>query len=217
MNDFKKAITWVKTRSMILAGFIKNSQFNDDGGPAVTTDIKNITVIGNNRQNVPCIFPYGYFSVPKTGTNAILLNTGKTGGNPLLLGVMVGFYKLPYKPKSGESGLFSDNWILAQQNDAIRGYKLDDKEYRATLASGEWIGKYLTDVLNRLTVIEKYLNTHTHTGVQIGGGVSGTANPIKPDPNIDKDKTSISNEEYLLNDNAKSINSELDIDAITDF
>ncbi len=217
MNDFTKAINWVKTRSLILAGFIKNARFNDDGSPGVTTDINNITVVGNNRQNISCIFPYGYFSVPKDGINAVLLNTGNTGSNPLLLGVLVGFDKLPYTPKPGESGLFSDNWLLVQQNDAIRAYKIDDEEYSATLASGEWLGKYLTDILNRLDAIDEYLNTHTHAGVQTGGGISGIANPIKPDPNMGKDKASISNEEYLLNDNAKPINSSLDIDVAIDF
>lgn len=221
MSDFRKAINWVKTRSLILAGFIKNAKFNNDGNPSVTTDVNNVTVIGNNRQNVACVFPYGYFSVPKDGVNAVLLNTGDTGSNPLVLGVLVGFDNLPYTPKPGEGGLFSDNWLLVQQNDAIRAYKIDDADYNATLPSGEWLGKYLTDILNRLDAIDEYLNTHTHTGVQTGTGVSGIANPITPDPNIDKDKTSISNEEYLLNDSAKpistSLSREFDIDAIVDY
>lgn len=207
MSDFKKAINWVKTRSLILAGFIRNARFNNNGNPSVTSDIHNITVIGNNRQNVACIFPYGYFSVPKNGINAVLLNTGDTGSNPLLLGVVVGFNNLPYIPKAGESGLFSDNWLLVQQNEAIRAYKIDNKEYSATLASGEWLGKYLTDILNRLDTLETYLNTHTHVGVQTGQGVSGVPNPLIPDPNISKDKASIKNEEYLLNNNAKPISS----------
>ncbi len=205
MSDFRKAINWVKTRSLILAGFIKNAKFNNDGNPSVTTDINNITVIGNNRQDVACVFPCGYFSVPKDGANAVLLNTGDTGSNPLLLGVVVGFNNLPYTLKPGESGLFSDNWLLVQQNDAIKAYKIDDASYGATLSSGEWVGKYLTDILKRLDAIDDYLNNHTHTGVQTGTGVSGIANPIPPDPNIDKDKTSIGKEEYLLNDNAKPI------------
>lgn len=217
MSDFRKAINWVKTRSLILAGFIKNAKFNNDGDPSVTTDVNNVTVIGNNRQNVACVFPYGYFSVPKDGVNAVLLNTGDTGSNPLVLGVLVGFDNLPYTPKPGEGGLFSDNWLLVQQNDAIRAYKIDSGEYSATLSSGEWLGKYLIDILTRLNAIDSYLNTHTHTGVQTGTGVSGTANPITPDPNIDKDKTSISNEEYLLNENAKPLNSQFDIDAVVDY
>ncbi len=57
--------------------------------------------------------------------------------------------------------------------------------------------------------------------MQTGTGISGIANPITPDPNIDKDKTSISNEEYLLNDNAKPISTalsrEFDIDAVVDY
>ncbi|MCE3267803.1 MAG: hypothetical protein K0R49_55 [Burkholderiales bacterium] len=218
MNDFKKAINWVKTRSLILSGFIKNARFNNDGNPSVTTNVNNINVIGNNRQNVACVFPHGYFSVPKDGVNAVLLNTGDTGSNPLVLGVLVGFDNLPYTAKPGESGQFSDNWLLVQQNDAIRAYKLDDEEYNTTLPSGEWLGKYLTDILNRLGTIEEYLNNHTHAGVQTGSGISGAAtSPIAPDPNIDKDKTSIQNEEYLLNNSAKPISSEFDIDAIVDY
>ncbi|MDQ5920954.1 MAG: hypothetical protein QG673_1010 [Pseudomonadota bacterium] len=205
MNDFKKAINWVKTRSWVLAGFIKNARFNNDGSPSVTADVNNVTVIGNNRQSVACLFPYGYFSVPKDGVNAVVLNTGDTGSNPLVIGVLVGFQNLPYTPQPGEGGLFSDNWLLAQQNDAIRAYKIDAATYRATLPCGEWLGKYLTDILNRLDVIEKYLNTHTHSGVETGGGISGIANPIEPDTNIAADKTSISNEEYLLNDKAKPV------------
>lgn len=210
MNDFRKAINWVKSRSLVLAGFIKNARFNNDGNPSVITDVRNVTVIGNDRQNVACIFPYGYFSVPKDGVNAILLNTGDTGSNPLLLGVLVGFDNLPYTPKPGECGLFSDNWLLMQQNDAIRAYKIDDAGCSATLASGEWLGKYLSDILSRLDSLEAYLNTHTHTGVKAGTDISGIANPITPDPNITKDKTSISNEEYLLNANAKQMTNNMD-------
>ncbi|MBP9741919.1 MAG: hypothetical protein KBD37_01025 [Burkholderiales bacterium] len=205
MNDFKKAISWVKTRSMVLAGFIKNAKFNNDGSSCVTADVNNITIVGNNRQNVACVFPYGYFSVPKDGTNTVVLNTGDTGSNPLMIGVLIGFDNLPYTPQAGESGLFSDNWILAQQNYAIRAYKIDDTGYRATLPCGEWLGKYLTDILTRLDSIEQYLNTHTHSGVQTGGGISGIASPIEPDPNIAQDKSSISNEEYLLNGKAKPV------------
>lgn len=203
MSDFNKALQWIKTRSMILAGFIKNARFNIDGRPSVTADIKNITVIGNNRQNAAFVFPYGFFSVPKDGVNAIVVNPGNTGGNPLVIGVVVGFDKLPYIFKAGESGLFSDNWILAQQNEAIKAYKIDNSDYSATLPSGEWLGKYLTDILNRLDSIETYLNTHTHTGVETGSGISGIANPIASDPNIAKDKSSINNQDYLLNTNAK--------------
>jgi hypothetical protein len=205
MNDFKKAINWIKTRSLVLAGFIKNGKFNNSGICNVTADINNISVIGNNRQNVPCIFPYGYISVPKDGINALLLNTGDTGSNPVLLGVVVGFNDLPYTLKTGESALFSDNWLLVQQNDAIRAYKIDDKSYSATLPSGEHLGKYLIDILNRLDTIETYLNNHKHKGVKAGNDDTDKANPITPDPNISKDKISISNEEYLLNKNAKPI------------
>ncbi|MFN8770049.1 MAG: hypothetical protein ACK5Z5_02700 [Neisseriaceae bacterium] len=205
MSDFKKAINWIKTRSLVLAGYIKNARFNSSNNCCVTCDVINISVIGNNRQNVPCIFPYGYISVPKDGINGLLLNTGDTGSNPVLLGVVVGFDNLPYSLKAGESALFSDNWLLTQQNDAIRAYKIDDKSYSATLPSGEWLAKYLTDILNRLDTIETYLNNHTHKGVKAGTDDSGKASPITPDPNISKDKTSISNEEYLLNNNAKPI------------
>jgi hypothetical protein len=202
MSDFKKAINWIKTRSLILVGYIKNGRFNSNGMCSVTCDVINISIIGNNRQDVPCIFPYGYISVAKDGVNSLLLNTGDTVSNPVLVGVVVGFKQLPYNLKAGESALYSDNWLLVQQNDAIRA----DKSYSATLPSGEWIGKYLTDIVNRLDAIEQYLNNHTHKGVKAGTDDSGKASPITPDPNISKDKTSINNEEYLLNNKAKPIN-----------
>lgn len=209
MNEFKRSINWIKTRSIVLAGFIKNARFNTDGSAAVTADINNVLVKGNSRQNIPCVFPYGYLSVPKDGVNAIMLNTGESGSNPLLLGTIVGMNKLPYSLKSGESCQFSNNWLLVQQNEAICAYKINNAEYKATLASGEWLGKYLTDILNRLQTIEQYLNTHTHAGVQTGTGISGIAKPIAPDENIAKDKASINHEEFLLNDNAKSVTKSL--------
>jgi len=218
MNDFRKALNWVKTRSVILAGFIKDAKFNNDGNPAVTSSVNNITVIGNNRQNVAYVMPYGFFSVPKNGVNAIIINPGDTGGNPLVIGTIVGFEDLPYTPKPGESGNFSDNWLLVYQNDAVRAYKIDDPDYAATLPSGEWLGKYLTNILNRLETVEKYLNTHTHTKVQSGTDVSGIPNPIIPDENIAKDKKSIKDEEFLLNNRAKPSGVDnKDIDFHTDF
>ena len=220
MNDFRRAVNWVKTRAIILAGAVKGAKFNSDGNPAVTSDINNITVVGNNRQNVIHVFPYGFMSVPKNGVNAVILNTGESGGNPLVIATIVGFDKdkLPYKLQPGDSFNFSDNWLLVQQNDAVKAYKIDDKNYSATLCSGEWLGKYLTNILNRLEAVENYLNTHTHTKVQSGTDISGIPNPIMPDPNIAKDKKSIKDEEYLINDRAKpTVTDERDIEFNTDF
>lgn len=203
MNSFSRLTSKIK-KSLIMAGFIKSAKLNTNGKASVTSDIKNIAVKGNNRQDVVLVMPSGYFGIPHDGTNVVLIDTGDIGANPIALGVLVPLKELPYTPKQGEAGLLSDNWMLVQQNDAIKAFKLDDKSYSATLCRGESVGKYLFDILSRLDTIDTHLNTHTHAGVTTGNGVSGIAQPILPDSNLTKDKAAIQNEEYLLNKNAKS-------------
>jgi hypothetical protein len=207
-----KAVEFIKTRFMMLIGKCKNSSFNNDGSTTtITSDVNNIVVVNNNRQNVPYMFPYGFCGLPNDNATTVILNSGVYCTNPIVIGQLTAQQNLPYNLQQGESFNYSNNWMITYQNNGIMAYQIGT-QYKATLPSGEWIGKYLADVMSLLVELIQYIATHEHVAGSLVAGntpVTGnTAAPVEPTPdysNINDDIKSISNSEYLLNQNAKSL------------
>jgi hypothetical protein len=205
---------------------IKNSAFaevnNQNNIPqtnAIFTEVPNFYVPGYNPNDIFLTTPPGYFSVPLDNSNAIIMNVAGSNKTQVVTGIVT---TIPLNNpiitdgvSPGEGGIVSTNWGLVVKNNAILGYKFDNDAYRATLNSGEWLGKFIKDLINDNNVVLRdyinnqinlFLTTHTHSGVTSGGSNTGIA--VQPVTNIvqnttlNDDVTYINDENYLLNDNA---------------
>jgi len=183
---------------------------------AMTVTVNNIVVSQNQRQNAPVVAPYNEISYPHDNTTAIVSNTGTLGQSPIVLGYIQSalFTNIDLQP--GETIKYSDNWLIKYGNNGITASFIQNNAYNATLPSGEWLGKFITDLINDNNVVLRnyineqinlFLTTHTHSGVQTGGGTSGTAiqtiTNITQNNSLNNDQTAINNQEYLLNNNAQ--------------
>lgn len=204
-----KAVEFIKTRFMMLIGKCKNSKFNNDGSSTnVTSDINNIVVVNNNRQNVPYMFPYGFCGLPNDNAATVILNSGVYCTHPIVIGQLTAQQDLPYTLQKGESFNYSNKWMFTYQNSGIMAYKIGT-QYKATLPSGEWIGKYLTDVMTLVIELINYIANHEHAaGTLVAGNIAvtgDTGSPIEKTPDysgVSEDLNSIKKEQYLLNQNA---------------
>ncbi len=186
------------SRIMAYGGYVLSSAFNADPTlPAVQVEVSNIIVNGNNRSKVPVAYPYGFGAIPPPNLQILLINPGQNGQNPIIIGALdspgAGF---SYTPQPSESYNYNKNWLLTYQLGGIIAYKNNDTtSYQATLPSGEWMNKILTDIISRLGAIESFINNHEHTAgtytAPSGGGpvagVSGmVVSPITDDPDLGK-------------------------------
>lgn len=183
----------------------------------------NIRADGNNMTGVRMITPYGYGSYPVSGQGLL---TPLNGSNKYYacLGFLAGLPEsIDYEIKDGESWVYSKNYILVVQNDAVRAYRNDDT-FSATLPNGE---SFVQMMLNRINEMEQTISTinanydelvskfndHTHivTGVESGSSTAtsdATTNTLSQTqvtvyPTLGKDKTYLSNGEALINDEGK--------------
>lgn len=186
----------------------------------VSLQNNNLYTTGNNNVNIKMVTPYGYFCIPKKNANNCMIPINDSPKGYVNIGFINSLsISTPINITDGEFVFASDNWALTWNNDGLNANKLDNSNYFATLISGQWVN-YL--MLNRITEIENMINeinnnyttlkntfnAHIHSGVQTGGGNSGTstfslAQTNLPIPaTLNDDTNYINNENDLLNDNA---------------
>lgn len=190
-------------RVLPYTGKSSSPTFTKDGEtPNVTLTVNNIVVENNQRQAAPVVFPSGFCSLPNDNTQMILFNSGVMGQNPIILGSITSIESdNPVTLQPGESYNYSNEWAIKYGNSAVQAYKLDTPNYLMTLPAGEWLGKFLTDIITRLTQIETYYNTHIH--VAPGGNTAVPTVLLPDDADLTQDQTYINDGNYLLGPNAE--------------
>ncbi len=196
------------------------SVFN--GRQVVQAQSNNAYTTGYTINNILMTTPYGMYALPNDNTNATLI---PINGSPKAL-QCIGFTQSlpadsPITLAQGEFTYASNNWSLNWNNDGLRANKLDNADYLATLISGEWANKIMSNLINdNNSVLRNYINntinafltSHVHSpGTFTAGGdpvlgVSGAATTsvtnIATSTTLSDDANYISNENDLLNDNA---------------
>ncbi len=180
----------------------------------ITGTFTNIRAKGYNITNIPILSPYGQGSIPVTNLKGVLIPLDHSNKSYVNCGFHIVVPPIPYTFSTGESWSNSQNYVLAYQKNGIIGYRVSDTGYSATLPSGEWVGKLVSDLIaDNNTTLRNYINeqinfflrTHVHSGVTTGVGTSGIATDIIPDITqntiLADDKESIDNQNYLINNN----------------
>lgn len=191
----------VKTKIGALVGTITNMR----GNAFQISDVKLST-------------PYGVGSIPPKGATAVIIPVEGSTKSSVVVGYLINLpTDIAHDFVDGESWLHSRNYLLGALENALQAYRHGDTDYKATLPNGEFVGNMM---LNRINEIETMLqeinanyatlkttyNAHSHSGVMTGAGVSGApASQLEQTdltiaPELEKDKDSINNEEYLIND-----------------
>lgn len=195
------------------------------GRQVVTAQANNAYTTGYTINNILMTTPYGMYALPNDNTNATLI---PINGSPKAL-QCIGFTQSlpsdsPINLVTGEFAYASNNWALVWNNDGLRANKLNNPDYLATLISGEWANKIMSDLINdNNSVLRNYINntvnafltSHVHSpGTFTAGGdpvlgVSGTATTsvtnITTSTTLSDDANDISAEKDLLNNHAEPV------------
>jgi hypothetical protein len=96
-----------------------------------------------------------------------------------------------YTWNAGEHTAFSQNWYT---NTRINGCDIQQAQTAniENMVMGQSTNHVLTDIMALLVAVIDYLNTHVHSGVTTGGGVSGVVTVPAPD-----DSTVVSDQTYI--------------------
>lgn len=191
----------VKTKIGALVGTITNMR----GNAFQISDVKLST-------------PYGVGSIPPKGATAVIIPVEGSTKSSVVVGYLINLpTDIAHDFVDGESWLHSRNYLLGALEDALQAYRHGDTDYKATLPNGEFVGNMMLNRINEIeimlqeindnyTTLKTTYNAHTHSNVMTGAGVSGApANQLEQAdltiaPELTKDKDSINNEEYLIND-----------------
>lgn len=166
-----------------------------------TGEFTDIRAKGYNISGITIMSPYGQGSVPLNGIQGLLVPLNESNKTYVNMGFVQVIPDIPYTFNAGDSWSFSQNYVLAYQNSGIIAYRISDDSYNATLISGQWTNKILTDIITRLNDLETYLNTHVHIGVTTGSGSSGIPAVLLPDdPDLVADQNAIDDGETLIAD-----------------
>lgn len=100
-----------------------------------------------------------------------------------------------YSLTVGEVTVYSPNWYSSVR---IAGIEIQEAQTSniENMMMGQSTNSVLIDILQMIIDITTYLNSHTHTGVQTGGGTSGIPSTTAPDDN------NISSDLSYIQDNA---------------
>ncbi len=170
-----------------------------NGVSFITGTFLNVRANGYNPTNIITLSPYGQGSFPVPGIRGMLIpdqDSNKAYYN-------VGFSNtLPpgtsYTPVEGESWDFSQNYVLAYMNMGIMAYRVNDDVYHATLISGEWVNKILSDIIaDNNTTLRDYINDVI---VPAFSGLGVTIAPIPTNATLTSDNSAISSGYTLIND-----------------
>lgn len=169
-------------------GLIQNAKYISDsskGSPNIIVDLTNQSVEGDNSFGTPCLYPFGFSSLPPDNTYGITINITGITSNPICLGTIPSSVNLFSKSGlvRGESVTYSLNYgIQAKLSALLAKFKNGSGEHTATMLYGENVVKVLIDIITQmeslystqLANIISQLNSHTHTVPHIQGG-DGTA------------------------------------------
>lgn len=181
------------------------------GIKAVYLQMKNIVGVGGTLSDIDMVAPYGDGCIPPDGVSGVVTPIYGSGKKLYFLGTVNGIPEIPHDPEKGESWKSSLNYVLIQQNDGIRAYRISDEEFNTTLPNGESFVQMMLNRINEMQAEIDYLKTfataydgHTHTGVMTGGGITGaTSSTVGQPPELTtlaKDKTYLQDGKALIDD-----------------
>lgn len=155
-------------------GVVSNPFFNPDssfgarngGYPAITLTLNGQSVSGDTDFSVPVLYPFGFMSIPASGTQAVTMNIQGNTNRPVVVGQLPAFSN--YYPVStmieGESVQYSyypgslTGYSMQANLDGLHALLMNAQgNFKATLLYGENIVKVLTDMTTFLDQLSTWL------------------------------------------------------------
>lgn len=163
----------------------------------ITGTFTNMRANDYSPENIIILSPYGHGSFPVNGLKGMLIPDQDSGKNAYYCaGFSSNFPPISYTFQQGESWNFSQNYVLVCQNNGLITYRINDTAYQATLISGEWTNKILSDLIqDNNTYIRQYIN---NVIVPAFAGLGVTIPPIVVNTDLISDNTAISNKNTLI-------------------
>jgi hypothetical protein len=102
-----------------------------------------------------------------------------------------------YTISSGEFTSYSDSWYVSTRNAGVEIQQAQTANIE-NMMMGQSTNAVMLDILTYLIALYTWATTHTHSGVQTGGGISGVTVQVVPDDSdIVTDQTYIEGNENL--------------------
>ncbi len=172
----------------------------------ITGTFNNIRAKGNPVDSVSVLSPYGHGSFPVTNMNAFISPVEDSNKQYFCLGFQNVIPPIDgFTPVEGESWNFSKKYTLVYYNTGLIAYRNEAGTYQATLVSGEWMGKILTDLIDDnnkdvdATSIRGWINTVLIPQLAAQSPPI-VITPIAVNPTLTSDKTAITDNEILITD-----------------
>lgn len=173
---------------------------------SVYLQMANVFGFGNKIDNIDMLSPYGDGCVPPKGFSGVVAPVNGSGKKLYFLGGVNAIPDIPHDPAIGESWKSSLKYVLIQQNDAVRAYRIGDEEFNATLPNGESFVEMMVNRINELqtnidylTNLVSQLQNHTHQILNVQGGMEtkNSQPPIQTFSNPPTPSTLQKDEDYL--------------------
>lgn len=171
----------------------------------ITGTFTNIRTKGNAMDSISILSPYGHSGLPITNMNAFISPAEDSNKQYFCLGFQNTMPPVPYTPVMGESWNFSKVYTLMYKNIGLVAYRNNDTGYHATLVSGEWMGKILTDLIDDnnkntdSTSIRGWINTVLIPQLAAQSPPI-VITPIAVNPTLVTDKSAITANHILITD-----------------
>lgn len=147
-----------------------------------------------NINNIQMITPYGHSGYAPDGLQGIVTKVNGSNKSYVCLGFSTSLpTTIPYTINKGDAYQYNLKYILINQANGIRAYKIGDTTYNTTLNNGEFMGQMM---LNRIAEINKI-----YTYVQSLAAFVNYTPPVVTPPSLSTDQQYINNQNYLINDN----------------
>lgn len=192
---------------------IKKSAANT-GLKLVRLTTKNIFGYGNQLSDINVINPYGVGNIPPNNSNVFLTSVSNSEKCLYSLGSVTAIPNITREPQQGESWSFSQKYVLAYQNDGIKAYRqANSPDFYCTLPNGQAFVQMMINRINELeaiilainqnyTELKSTFDNHKHSGIQPGGGNSGTSTVFLTQTNVPSSANLAKDKAYLLSGKA---------------
>lgn len=185
-------------------GNIVSATFNVDssnGFANINTNVTNQMLPGDSSFSTPCMFPYGFLSIPPDGSIAVTMNIAGNPYSPLVIGQIPNtsnLYVVRGISVGYESVVYSNNYSLLAKTTGLMA-RLNNMagSNECNLLWGENVVKVLEDIINQLLTL---YNTDLPA---ICAALSPPLTPPTINPDISTDLTALeAGQAYINNDGA---------------
>ena len=169
-------------------GYNVTTTFSASGeaAPIIQESVGGMGVSDVYRYSIPSMRPYGFASYPNPNTLQVVMPSGPTTNNPIVLGHLDVTSK-PWSLAVGESAMYSNAVAFKVSNTAAKYYF---GGMTATALNGEQINQIIADIITYLqgqfesfqAQIVSVYNDHYHVAPENGGNTSGPIATIPSPP-----------------------------------